>query len=104
MAPYRCPRGHASLHIRNAGAERKYIREVVEMPSAKTVWEIRPSKHRHTLDLISDALPFGRSCGYHYAAGAIRHAKVYSGSHPAVIHVYDDAGNMIETHEHEGGP
>jgi hypothetical protein len=22
--------------------------------------------------------------------------------HSAVIHVYDDAGNMIQTHEHEG--
>jgi hypothetical protein len=26
----------------------------------------------------------------------------YSRSHVAVIHVYDDAGNVIETHEHKG--
>ena len=26
----------------------------------------------------------------------------YSGSHDAVIRVYDDAGNVIETHEHAG--
>ena len=25
------------------------------------------------------------------------------GSHPAVIRVYDDAGNVIETHEHADG-
>jgi hypothetical protein len=60
-----------SLHICNAGAERKYIREVVAMPSTKIVWEIRPSKHRHTFDLISNAQPFGRTGGYHYVAGAV---------------------------------
>ena len=26
----------------------------------------------------------------------------YSRSHDAVIRVYDDAGNVIETHEHKG--
>ncbi len=26
-----------------------------------------------------------------------------SGSHDAVIRVYDEAGNVIETHEHAGG-
>jgi hypothetical protein len=25
-----------------------------------------------------------------------------SRSHDAVIHVYDDAGNVLETHEHKG--
>jgi hypothetical protein len=92
-----------SLHICNASAERKYIREVVAMPSTKIVWEIRPSKHRHTFDLISNTLPFGRTGGYHYVAGAVRHAKAYSGSQPAVIRVYDEAGNVVETHEHAGG-
>jgi hypothetical protein len=28
--------------------------------------------------------------------------RFYSRSHRAVIHVYDDAGNVIETHEHAG--
>jgi len=28
--------------------------------------------------------------------------KVYSRSHPAVIRVYDEAGNVIEAHEHIG--
>jgi hypothetical protein len=26
----------------------------------------------------------------------------FSRSHDAVIHVYDEAGNMIQTHEHAG--
>jgi hypothetical protein len=30
------------------------------------------------------------------------YAKSYSRSHDAVICVYDDAGNVIETHEHKG--
>jgi hypothetical protein len=33
---------------------------------------------------------------------AVRHAKTCSGSHPAVIRVYDEAGNVIQTHEHKG--
>jgi len=33
---------------------------------------------------------------------AIRYAKFYSRSHDAVIRVYDEAGNVIETHEHKG--
>jgi hypothetical protein len=30
------------------------------------------------------------------------HAKFYSRSHDAVIPIYDDGGNVIETHEHAG--
>jgi hypothetical protein len=33
---------------------------------------------------------------------AIGYAKFYSRSHDAVIRVYDEAGNVIETHEHKG--
>jgi hypothetical protein len=33
---------------------------------------------------------------------AIGYAKFRSRSHHAVIRVYDDAGNVIETHEHTG--
>jgi hypothetical protein len=33
---------------------------------------------------------------------AIGYAKFYSRSHDAVIRVYDDAGNVIETPEHKG--
>jgi hypothetical protein len=32
----------------------------------------------------------------------LMHATFYSRSHDAVIRVYDEAGNVIETHEHAG--
>jgi hypothetical protein len=32
----------------------------------------------------------------------LMHAKFYSRSNDAVIRVYDEAGNVIETHEHAG--
>ena len=32
----------------------------------------------------------------------IGYAKFFSRSHNAVIRVYDEAGNVIETQEHEG--
>ena len=72
------------------------------MTDAKHVYEIRPSPYRRTFDLISNTLPFGRSGGYITAAAAVRQAKAYSDSHSALIRVYDDAGNVIETHEHAG--
>jgi len=36
------------------------------------------------------------------ASHAISYPKFYSRSHDAVIRVYDEAGNVIETHEHIG--
>jgi hypothetical protein len=59
--------------------------------------------HRR-VDLIFDALPFGRlRCGEPNAvSNAIDYAKFRSRSHDAVIRVYDDAGNVIETHELAG--
>ena len=35
-------------------------------------------------------------------SNAIGYAEHYSRSHHAVIRVYHDAGNVIETHEHQG--
>jgi hypothetical protein len=66
----------------------------------KFIYEIRPSKYHRTFDLISKVLPFGHVDGYLDVAAAVRYAKSYF-SHAAVIRVYDDAGNMIQTHEHE---
>jgi hypothetical protein len=50
------------------------------------------------------ALPFGRLWyGEPNAiSNAIGYAKHRSRSHHAVTRVYDDAGNVIETHEHKG--
>ena len=33
---------------------------------------------------------------------AIGYAKFYSRSHDSAVRVYDDVGNVIETHEHAG--
>jgi hypothetical protein len=33
---------------------------------------------------------------------AVDYAKFFSRSHDAVIRIYDEAGNVIETHEHMG--
>jgi hypothetical protein len=62
------------------------------------------AKDHRGVNLISDALPFG---GLWYAgpnaiSQAIDYAKFRSRSHDAVIRVYDEAGNVIETHEHKG--
>jgi tryptophan synthase beta subunit len=35
-------------------------------------------------------------------SNAIGYAKFFNRSHNAVIRVYDEAGNEIETHEHTG--
>ena len=57
--------------------------------------------HRHcTLTKSSDALPFGR-LWYTKPDRAIGYAQFRSRSHDAVIRVYDDAGNVIQTHEHK---
>ena len=67
-------------------------------------YEIRLHKDNDGVDIISDALPFGPLwCGgSNAAANAIWFAQSNSRSHPALIRVYDDAGNLIETHEHKG--
>jgi hypothetical protein len=45
-------------------------------------------------------LPFGRFW-YDTPDNAIGYAMYSSRSHDAVIRVYDDAGNVIETHQHK---
>jgi len=75
------------------------------MITSEQVYEVRPRKDQRGVDLISDALPFGRLwyADPNAISNAIDYAKFRSRSHDAVIHVYDDAGNVIETHEH-GNP
>jgi hypothetical protein len=71
---------------------------------AMHVYEVRPRKDHRGVDLISDALSFGRLWYGEPNAinNAIGYAKFRSRSHDAVIRVYDDAGNEIETHDHSG--
>jgi len=67
-------------------------------------YEIRPRADKHGVDLVSDALPY--SPMWYRGPKAIRdsidHAKFSSRSRDAAIRVYDEAGNVIETHEHPG--
>jgi len=74
------------------------------MTSSQHVYEVRPRKDKRGVDLISDALPFGRLwyAGPNVVSNAIGYAKFCSRSHDAVIRVCDEAGNVIQTHEHKG--
>jgi len=57
-------------------------------------YEVRPRRDHRGVNLISNALPFGR-LGY-AEPNAIDYAKHRSPG------VYDDAGNVTETHERAG--
>jgi hypothetical protein len=77
------------------------FRGISDLLMSIDLYEVRPRKDHRGVDLISDALPFGRLL-YEDASAAVDYAKFRSRSHDAVIRVYDDAGNMIETHEQVG--
>jgi len=68
------------------------------------VYEVRTRKDYRGVDLISDALPFGRLWygGPNAVANAIGYAEHSSRLHHAMIRVYHSAGNVIETHEVHG--
>ena len=68
------------------------------------IYEVRPRKDHRGVDLISDALPFGR-LWYgepNAVASTIEYEEFRSRSHRALIRVYDEMGNVIGTHEHAG--
>jgi len=74
------------------------------MTEIKHVYEVRPRKDHRGVNLISDALPFG-ALWYgepNAITNAIGYARFYSRSHRAVIRVFDESGNVIDTHEHAG--
>jgi len=74
------------------------------MTSSLHFYEVRPRRDKRGFDLISDTLPFGRLWYNEPGAisNAIDYAKFRSRSHDAVIRVYDEGGNVTETHEHAG--
>jgi hypothetical protein len=74
---------------------------VTTSKSVAHVYQVRPRKDHRGVDLISDALLFGR-LWYTEPNDAVEYAKFFSRSHHAVIRVYDSTGNVIETHEHAG--
>jgi hypothetical protein len=65
------------------------------------IYDVWPRKGRRGVDLISDVLPFGR-LWYDAPDNEIGYAVHSSRSHDAVIRVYDEADNVIETQEHAG--
>jgi len=66
------------------------------------IYQSPPPSDKRGVNLVSDALPFGRLWygDPDAISNAIDYATFRSRSHVAVIHVYDEAGNVIETHEH----
>jgi hypothetical protein len=68
------------------------------------LYEVRRRKDHRGVDLISDALPFGRLWHGEPDAitNAVGYAKFFSRSHDAMIRVYDSSVNVIERHEHKG--
>ena len=77
---------------------------IIRPPGQPAVLEVVDRKDHRGVDLISDALPFGRLWydGPNARSNAIGYASHCSRSHDAVIRVYDDAGDVIETQEHRG--
>lgn len=65
------------------------------------IYEVRPRKDKQGVDLISEALPFGR-LWYEKADSAVDYAKFYSRSQPSVIRVFDQLGEMVEEHKCAG--
>ena len=65
---------------------------------------VRSRKEHRGVGLISDALPLGRLWygELNAISNAVDYAKFRSRSHDAVIRVYDNAGNVIETREQAG--
>jgi hypothetical protein len=74
------------------------------MTGSAHVYEIRPRRDHRGVDLISDALPFGR-LWYgepNAVTNAVGFAKFYSRSNDAVIRVYDETRNVIATARAQG--
>jgi len=59
------------------------------------LYEVHPRRDHRGVDLISDALPFGR-LWYDRSDHAVGCAMHRSRSHDAMIRVYDDAFKMAE--------
>jgi len=72
-------------------------------PPSKTVYEIRPSRDRDSFDLIGDRLRFGPIWygGPDAVRYAVAYAKYCSRLHRAIIRVFNEEGNLTETHAGE---
>jgi hypothetical protein len=68
------------------------------------VYDVPPPQRssRHRSDFQCTAVPSALIAERDSLSHAIGYAQFYSRSRDAVIRVYDDADNVIETHEHKG--
>jgi hypothetical protein len=70
------------------------------------LYEVRPHENGDGVDLISDRFRYGPI--WYAGPDAVRRAVAYaqyrslSRSHRAIIRVFYEAGNVLETHEHKG--
>jgi hypothetical protein len=87
-----------SIFFRNVGANPN---QKVNTIASLHVDQVRRRKDHRCVDFISDLLP-SVDPGNRKLDDAIRYAKFHSQSHDTVIRVYDEVGNVIETHEHAG--
>jgi hypothetical protein len=77
----------------------------ISAPPAQDVYEIRPRMDRAGFDLIGDRLRFGPI--WYAGLDAVRYAVAYakycsrSRSHRAIIRVFNEEGNVTETHAGE---
>lgn len=67
-------------------------------------YQVRPRTDNSGVDLVSDALPFGRLwyAEPNAAKNAISYAQFYSRAHQATIDVIDRSGAIVATYEHAG--
>ena len=110
IKPRRCLNLPSPLHRSHwnriyRGIEPKVAPKVAPMSLTISthVYEVRRRKDKRGVDLISDALRFGRLVRWAECRRECRWVPLSTaaGAHDAAIRVYDDAGNAIETHEHK---
>ena len=92
------------IRIGGAKSEASHCGNTSSQMTIVHVYEVQPRSDKCGVDLISDALPFGR-LWYgtpNAVSNAVGYAKFFSRSHDAEIRVFDKAGNVIETHENAG--
>lgn len=72
--------------------------------NAPVAYEVRPRKDRRGVDLISNALPFGKLWydGPAAVSNAVGYAKCYSRSCDVVVRVFNEGGDLVEAHEQVG--
>jgi hypothetical protein len=99
------PRTRNSLGLVEASSDKLLgdANSPMEMSStpAQDVYEIRPRKERDGFDLISDRLRRGPIwyAGPDAVRNAVAFAKYCSRSRWAIIRVFNESGNVTETHE-----